>query len=341
MKHTFLILFLVGLLQMSCKKNDEVFSESPSERNAMNINQLRKELVEAQHGWRVKYFPKTDSLLFSDKDRVMTSTEEDDDLYGFGGNYFLMRFSDDGSVEMLSDFDENSTQKVQKSEFEVKQNTFTQLSFTTYSYLHQLINDKWNASADFLFVRRDFHNNLVFKTAKYDQPAREYIVFEKLSSEDDWKTNAKKSYENRGFFDEMKNPQLSIKQGSKEFFRSDVRLKTDSRVTTYLKFLQKMKEQRYYLFRMTLSREPVYNNPKNNSGLGSGYVGTEKGISFYAGIRYNTNIIFYDFERQGNRFVCELVRIYDPIFKQYLYVSKHLYPDGEPTYFVAEIFDDV
>ena len=76
-------------------------------------------------------------------------------------------------------------------------------------------------------------------------------------------------------------------------------------------------------------------------GLGSGYVGTADGLTFKPGIRYSETYIFYDFRREGERFVCELVKVVDPYSKKIHWVSKHLAPYGEESGVIAEIRDEI
>ena len=52
-------------LLAACSSDDDAFDKSPSQRSSESIAALKNELVSASHGWRVLYFPKTDSLLFS------------------------------------------------------------------------------------------------------------------------------------------------------------------------------------------------------------------------------------------------------------------------------------
>lgn len=99
---------LLSVFFIGCNKEKASFEASPSERNAQNLNTLRNELTEAQYGWRVIYFPNTDSLLFSNKDQIIEKMGDYRSLYGFGGFYFLMKFDKNGTVEMLSDKDENT-----------------------------------------------------------------------------------------------------------------------------------------------------------------------------------------------------------------------------------------
>ncbi|GIM61564.1 hypothetical protein CAPN008_16140 [Capnocytophaga canis] len=345
MKRYLFLIVLVGMI--SCKK-EEPSEVSPSDRNLQNIKALRKELTEAPYGWKVLYFPKTDSLLFANKDEILEKDPLFRERYGYGGFYFLMKFDDKGTVQMRADYDSKSMVETKESEFEIKQNTFTQLSFTTFNYIHHLVNDRFSGNSDFMYAGRDFENNLVFKTASYIEPAREYVVFEKLKSPIDWEDKENQpetvlttSYNNRKFFDRMKNPQVVIRKGSRIFFQSDMFVRTNTGTPQYNQFLREIIEKRYYLF--SFNKKPDLINPriaKESTGLGSGYVGTEQGLTFRTGLRYTEKYIFRDFERRGDKFVCELVKVYDPILKREMYVSKHLYPDGEPTYFIAEITDE-
>ena len=63
MKTGFQLLILIAVC-FSCK-DENIFDSSPSERSAKHISELRKELIDAPHGWCVTYFPRTDSLLFT------------------------------------------------------------------------------------------------------------------------------------------------------------------------------------------------------------------------------------------------------------------------------------
>ena len=69
MKLGFQILILM-VFCFSCK-DEKVFDSSPSERNANHIGELRKKLVNAPYGWAVTYFPRTDSLLFTNVNELI------------------------------------------------------------------------------------------------------------------------------------------------------------------------------------------------------------------------------------------------------------------------------
>lgn len=350
-------IIIIGLLVfISCNKAN-IFQTNSTSKIVNDLGELRTELVQAPYGWKVIYFPRTDSLIFSDVNKVYTNKDLDDNQKSsYGGFYFLMRFFENGTVQMQADFDDKS-RDIQSSEFEVKLSTFTQVSFTSYNYIHKLSNNEFNGSADFLYIGKDFFGNLIFKTASYIEPAREYIIFEKLQNPTD--TNfISRAYANRKFFDSMKNPQLCIHKGSRIFYKSDVFQKSKSELNA--SSLENQQRTRYYIFTSTKVADPMPGNesaPLQSLKLGSGYVGTERGILFYSGIRYDKKTIFYDFQKQeankssgtvdgcggsstSARFVCELVQVYDSINRMTLLVPKHIAPKGTPTYFIAEIYED-
>ena len=136
----------------------------------------------------------------------------------------------------------------------------------------------------------------------------------------------------------MTNPQLRIHRGGRTFFQSDIYIKRN--VETNQALLKEIVAKRYYLFLFTQKKNPIPGYPaKEMTGLGSGYAGTEQGITFRAGLRYDSKTMFFDFQRQGDRFVAELVSVYDPLLRTTRLVSKHLHPEGEFTGLEAEIWD--
>ena len=73
-KKIFRYSFVLPLLVLAaCSSNDDVFDKSPSQRSSESITSLKDELVNAPYGWRVIYFPKTDSLLFSNPSEDVTA----------------------------------------------------------------------------------------------------------------------------------------------------------------------------------------------------------------------------------------------------------------------------
>lgn len=321
------------LLTISCFscKEDNIFDESPSQRTEIHIKALKQELVNAPHGWLMTYFPKTDSLLFSNLEENISSYDYKN-ISGYGGYCFTLKFYENGTVESTADFDSESMTKSIVSEYAIGQNSYTQLSFTTYSYIHRLVNNKFSGSSDFLYYGKNEKGDLIFKTASYIEPAREFIVFTKLKSEEKDTNELVKSYDNTLFFRKMKSPRLVIRKADRILFKSDMRKRMANGDEDV---------RRYHLF--LFAKEPPYipdEFPPKVVGLGSGYIGTPLGLSFRAGIRYNSRYIFYDFMREKDRFICELVKVYDSYNQTEYLTSKHLEPNGEPTGIVAEIYDD-
>ena len=240
-KKIFRYSFVLPLLVLAaCSSNDDVFDKSPSQRSSESITSLKDELVNAPYGWRVIYFPKTDSLLFSNPSELIPHSGFRG-RYGYGGDCFTMKFNADNTVEMRADYTAQSVSEVQKSEYLVGRNSYTQLSFITYNYLHQLVNDRFAGSSDFLYTGKNEDGELVFRTASYLQPAREYIVFTKLKNKEDMLQTAQKAYENRTYFEQMINPQLLIHRGGRTYFRSDLYIKR--KVETNQALLKEIKEK--------------------------------------------------------------------------------------------------
>lgn len=125
----------------------------------------------------------------------------------------------------------------------------------------------------------------------------------------------------------MKNPQPSIRKAGRVCFRSDMRMNvtysTDGNANT-----QQPLEiyQRYRLFFAIDYFAPWGWLGNKVRGLGSGYVGTADGLTFRLGIRYSETYTFYDFRREGERLVCELVKVFDLYSKTMHWVSRHLAP---------------
>lgn len=332
MKNLIYSIVVAMVFIVSCTNND-YDGPSPTQRANDSIISLRKELTSAPHGWRMIYFPRTDSLLFTN---LSTKLKYEDQYgnFGYGGYYYLVKFDAEGN--MIIKDDETADASEQHGAYTVRQGSFTQLSFTTYTTLHKLIGSAFNGKADFLYGGHDVDGNLMLRTFNYLEPAKEYIVLQRIESKEAWQDNASKAYDNRIAFEKMENPQIRIHTGDKIHFLSDFKMKVDK------KSIEEILTHRFYLFTWAkeLAADPsAY--PRTIVGLGSGYVGTEQGLTFRAGIRLSSKYIFYDFVRQGNRFVCELVQVYDPHTLKPRFIAKHLATkmSSKPTGYIAEIFD--
>ena len=320
--------------------SDHLFDVTPTERTEQKISELHNELLSAQYGWKVIYFPQTDSLLFSDPGAKIGQYDYEPSKFSYGGKYFLMRFTDNGNVEMYSDDNLKSTETPIVSEYKVDYNSMVQLSFTTYNYIHSLVNDAFGGSSDFLYAGNDHLGRMRFKTLAYLNPAREYIVFEKLEKDPKEADMLRRAFENRTFFENMKNPQIRISKGERTFFQSDRYLKHSQSSTTISSWEKGSREHRYYVFLYNRKLNPIPDTyPLEVNGLGSGYVGTEDGLWFRSGIRYSQDIVFYNFYREGKKLISELVKVYDPVTRQFFYGDKQMYPEGEFTGYQAVIED--
>ena len=330
---------LVGTHALTaCNNEQTTFDQTPTQRSQNAVEDLRRELIAAPYGWRVVYFPKTDSLLYSNPDEAINQTALRGS-YGYGGHCFTMRFADDNTVETRADFDEETVARPIVSQYTVNRNSFAQLSFATYTYVHRLANDRFEGASDWLYMGKDPDGQLMFRSANHLLPAREYIRMTRLSAPDETTGVVQKAVDNRLAFERMVNPQLRIYRGGRTFFQSDYFVKRP--VETNQSLLREIREKRYYLFVFARKRNPIPDYPpKEITGLGSGYTGTEQGLTFRAGLRFDAAKQFYDFERKGNRFEAELVQVYDTLLRSTRYVSKHLHPEGISTGIKAEIYDE-
>lgn len=328
----FLTLFVVAF--GACR--DEVaFDRSPAERTAGHRAELRQRLMSAPYGWSLTYFPNVDSLLFRNATKRWEDTEVQQDRFGYGGYAFTLKFSSEQEVELKADIDQYGTEQSFVGGYDVRLGSQLQLSFTTYTPLHSLVDNEWQGVADLLYRYTDFAGRLIFTTSHQGLSNRPYIVLSPLSKPDEWSASVAKAREHRHLFERMAHPQLTIRQGSRLFFRSDVPFR-DSRGDRR-KELERNR-RRYHLFVARRQRHELLFRGGYNA-LGSGYVGTEHGISFHPGFAVDSKRLFCDFERVGDSFVCELVRVYDTQLQRFVLLSRHLYPEGERTGYIAEIQD--
>lgn len=330
---------LLGLL--SCQ-SDRLFEQTPTERSDHFISTLQEELTSAPHGWRVIYFPRTDSLIFADHKQSYREADFFSNELGYGGRYFHMRFHPNGTVEMLSDQTPESATSPRTSRYNITQGAAAKLSFLTYNYLHELINAAYQGSSDFFFVRHQAEGEIIMSTLSYTEVEREYILLQKLPTAESWTEDIQQAYDNRSYFEERHNFQLKIHQGDRIFFVSD-RNYRDAIVKGDLlaPFRHESLSKRYHLFIYTSVKALFTGSGRERFAiLGSGYTGTHDGITFRSGIRYGSDYTFRDFLREGDHFTCELVKVYDPLLRTWRLESKHRYPHGKPTGMVAHIYPE-
>lgn len=111
-----ILLSVVLLLVYTCNDDDtEVFSEAPANRATARNNELLALLTAQPNGFKATYFSKNDE---------------------FGGFTFYMRFKNDGTVDMTSDFDADTA--IQTSTYDVNFGTTNELVFTTRNHIQKL-----------------------------------------------------------------------------------------------------------------------------------------------------------------------------------------------------------
>ena len=190
----------LGTLSLTaCGDEQTAFDQTPTQRSQNAVEDLRRELIAAPHGWRVIYFPKTDSLLYSNPDEAINQTALRGS-YGYGGHCFTMHFAENNTVETRADFDEETAVRPIVSEYTVNRNSFAQLSFATYTYVHRLANDRFEGASDWLYMGKDPDGNLMFRSANHLLPAREYIRLTRLDAPEEAEAVVQKAVDNRLVF---------------------------------------------------------------------------------------------------------------------------------------------
>ena len=167
MKKIIFTLIVLATL-VACQKNepDSLFDKNPSERFEESQAELRKELTTAQQGWKLTYFTKEGV---------------------FGGYHFLMKFTPEGLVTMVSDFN-SSTISPTTSKYEIQEGQGTMLAFTTKNYIHELadamqgIRGKGYAGEfEFIYYGKE-KNKLKFKTQR--KSTEQFVYFEPATAQD-------------------------------------------------------------------------------------------------------------------------------------------------------------
>lgn len=322
---------------VACNKTNNEPS-SPNQRLEVSKTKLDSTLHSGSKLWALTYFSRCDSLLFTNIDARIGHGDYRG-RYGYGGHYMILAFDKQG-VAMRGDWDQESIKQSLSSPYRIDLHSTLSLSFTLYTYIHRLVNERFAGSSDLLYQGKDMRGALIFNTSRYTNPGHEYIRLEPLEQGTNAEEVMNKAYLHRKHFEEMRNPQLIVREGERIHYRSKYYLK--STASTNLELLREINDKRYYLFleadsedRFTIERD----NYRGFSALGSGYVGTREGLSFRPGFYINANIKVHDFVFKNGRFVAELVEVYNPILRSTSIESKHLYPQGQTTGFVAEIYD--
>ena len=161
-------LFVGALTIFACQKNepDDLFGKSPSKRFEENQSELRNALTSASQGWKLTYFTKEGT---------------------FGGYHFLMKFTPEGLVTMVSDFN-SSTISPTTSKYELQQGQGVKLTFTTKTYIHELSDAiqgqrgaGYAGEYQFLYYGKE-GDKLKFKTQR--KSTEQFVYFEPATAED-------------------------------------------------------------------------------------------------------------------------------------------------------------
>ena len=140
MKKIFIYIMLFQLAFLSCKKSEiePLFPESANQRAANAVAGYKKQLSDAQYGWKGAYYP---------------------DGGQAGGYTFYLKFDATGKLTMYSDIDEinysngnppafgNGYDKAFETTYQVKALQKPTLIFDSYSYLHELVNPDYNGGS--------------------------------------------------------------------------------------------------------------------------------------------------------------------------------------------------
>lgn len=116
MKNTLLINVLIAacMVLAGCDDNYEtIFPETPDDRVRKSLEEYNTLLMSAPYGWKASLYTGTGA-----------------------GYFYYLDFNENGSVTMLSDFNQSAAGEPMTSEWVVKALQRPTLSFTSYSYIH-------------------------------------------------------------------------------------------------------------------------------------------------------------------------------------------------------------
>ena len=116
MKNTLLINVLIAacMVLAGCDDNYEtIFPETPDDRVKKSLEEYNTLLMSAPYGWKASLYTGTGA-----------------------GYFYYLDFNENGSVTMLSDFNQSAAGEPMTSEWVVKALQRPTLSFTSYSYIH-------------------------------------------------------------------------------------------------------------------------------------------------------------------------------------------------------------
>ncbi len=123
MKRIYIFLILLTGLFAACKKDSNPILEDPETRLTAALLAHKANLVSATEGWKATIYPK-----------------------GGKGFSFYFKFTEDGKVDMLSDFNGTTASTLNQSTYRLKALQRPTLIFDTYNYIHMAADPDANIS---------------------------------------------------------------------------------------------------------------------------------------------------------------------------------------------------
>lgn len=249
---------LISATTISCNNDDSgVFSKNPMERENEQKQELQELLVGATEGWKFNYFP-----------------EEN----GLGGFTFLMKFTKEGKVTMVSDFtEEGYTEKT--TDYELQLRGTTSLVFVDETWIHEL-SDPINSA---LRTAKGFEGEFQYRYYGFDDNSIFFRGTRKFDKEFSFVRATKEDWTN---FNDRKHAIATIADADAPVFRS-IEIDKNGEVSKYDAMYSGV--LRYLTFNDGESQELV---PGKN-GLGIGF--TNEGILVEPGIIVD-NVEYKDFK---------------------------------------------
>jgi hypothetical protein len=110
-----LYFFMLSLLAVSCREDEDYILGRPDVRSEALLAQYKEQLVSSPHGWNAYLYP------------------------GLGGGFsFMMEFTEEGRVTMMSDINRDCASVPFESSYRMQAVQRPSLFFDTYSYIHIL-----------------------------------------------------------------------------------------------------------------------------------------------------------------------------------------------------------
>ncbi|MBC7851373.1 MAG: DUF4302 domain-containing protein, partial [Chitinophagaceae bacterium] len=167
MKNRLYIIWIVVVVLMSCKNDDDVaiFEKTADERVAEAIAALKEDLVAPANGWRVKYRPDPE----------------------YGSFYVLMDFDEDNMVTIKSDLGNNDGEFFEQTmSYRIDSSLGLELIIESYSFFSFLLEQDratFGAEYEFNFINKTPDDALVFNS-KTDRGIATILLFEEAAATD-------------------------------------------------------------------------------------------------------------------------------------------------------------